>query len=434
MVKECPTMIRKLKKTLRYFSEGRDGMALMASTLAIFVVLILLATTIVPLMISERRLAANIVVESKARHIAHTGLERAIQQYRRTRVPPHYDRIPFNTGRYYARFYLANDETGMPLPWCNYVMIASRGRIGERELIPDDPGEGKLKYKRWEVERNMRIILSSFPHAFLFALYSQNLDNGTLDLGGSAVDGPVYFRGNVNSSIAVSEGVYTPSGFSATTGSVTYHPDPQPPFPYLDQTPYLALLETASSYPSGDYVLEKPPKGKPVYLDLTEYADSTLYVNGKVILTQVSVKGPGKIVATDSVTITSTPFQDDIMVVSGKATQIRSTSDMGNGVCFEEDGVIIYSAGELTVESSNVYGLGISMGRLVLDGSNCYGAFLSFGVAPGVVQNSTVVGSLVAKNNLSLSNSNIIRGPLPLAEGKDIGLEPYIIPGTWMEY
>ncbi|MEE9166603.1 MAG: hypothetical protein V3U24_03955 [Candidatus Neomarinimicrobiota bacterium] len=430
-------MIRKLKRTLRYFSEGRDGMALMASTLAIFVVLILLATTIVPLMIGERRMAANVVVESKASHIAHTGLERAIQHYRRTRVPPQFSSVSHNTGTYIVRSDLLNDESGTPLSWCNYVMIRSRGRVGEKELIPEPPGQGNLKYKRWRIERNMRVILSSFPHAFLFSFYSQNLDNGVLDVGGSTVNGSVYFRGNIDSSIPISQDVYTPGGFSAVTGSVTYHSDPQPPFPYLDQTPYLTLLETASGYPSGDYVLETP-KGKPVFLDLKTYADNTLYVNGKVKLTQVSVKGPGRIVATDSVTIISTPFQNDIMVVSGNATQIQSSLDMGSGVCVEEDGVIIYSGGELTVESSTVYGLGISMGRLVMNSANWTGAVLALGgaspSAPNLVQGSTLVGSLVAKNNVDFSSSTLVRGPLPLAEGKDIGLEPYVIPGSWLEY
>ena len=392
----------------------------MASALATFVILILLAFTLVPLAVNERDESANHVVDGKARHIAETGLELGIEQFRRTRVPPHFADVPFGTGKYTVRFDILRDETGTMLPWCNYVMVKSMGKVET-------------------VERNMRMILSSLPHAFLFALYSQNLENTMLDLEGSIVDGYVYFRGNVVSTLPVSRTVYTPPGFSSTSGSVVYHPDPQPPLPYLDQSPFLALLETAATVPSGDFELKNPKrKGKLPLLLLSDYINNILYVNGDVELDYVRVKGPGKIVATDTVRIIATSFQDDIFIVGGEATQIRNSSVLGTAVCSPSDGVIIYSGGEVAIDRSIVYGLGISMGKFDLVASSYYGAFLTFGggtvAAQNTVQNSTIVGSLVAKNNLVLSNTAINRGPLPLALSQDIGLEPYIVPGTWLEY
>lgn len=54
------------------------------------------------------------------------------------------------------------------------------------------------------------------------------------------------------------------------------------------------------------------------------------------------------------------------------------------------------------------------------------------------VESSNVVGSLVTKYEFEFDDDDgpctITQGPLPLLEGQDVGLEPYIIPGTWLEY
>lgn len=50
------------------------------------------------------------------------------------------------------------------------------------------------------------------------------------------------------------------------------------------------------------------------------------------------------------------------------------------------------------------------------------------------IRNSTIEGSLVIKGKVKINNCSITRGPLPLVLSNAIGLETYIIPGTWLEY
>lgn len=50
------------------------------------------------------------------------------------------------------------------------------------------------------------------------------------------------------------------------------------------------------------------------------------------------------------------------------------------------------------------------------------------------LSNSTIVGSLVIKGKVQINNCSITRGPLPLVLSHAIDFEPFIIPGTWLEY
>lgn len=405
-------MSRKIQLNTKSSWSQEDGMVLMASTLAIFVVLTLLATTVIFLMVNARDEAANIVVESKARHIAETGLDQGIQQYRRTRVPPHFTDIPFGTGKYTVRYEAGTDETGAALSWPNYVMIKSMGKV-------------------YDVERNIRIFLNSLPWAFHFALYSQNLNEKILYLTESTVNGSVYYRGNVDTTVPVSETVYTPPGFTATTGVVTYHPEPQPPFPYIDKSSFQTLLATASNSASGDLVIQNST------LNLTDYADNTIYVNGPVQFQNSTVVGPGRIIAMESVVVDNSTLGDGIMIVSDDQIQVSQFSNVGTGVSNpNNDGVILFSEGQIQIQNSTFYGLLISAGpvesQLQIQDSELHGAFLCSGKLDA--SKSTIVGSLVVKGECVIAECTIVRGPLPLVESQDIGLEPYIIPGTWLEY
>jgi|GEM_PF-2056471 len=423
-------------KRINFFPRD-DGMILMATALAVFVILILLSSSILYIMVNEREASTHFVVGEKARSIAMTGLERGIQQFRRTRVPPFYEDIPFGIGKYTVRFDTLRDETNTILPWTNYVMITSTGKV-------DD------------VERNIRIILSTLPHAFLFPLYSLNLGSkdddhdddhhpGELDLKNSIVNGDVYFRGNVESTIPVSQTVYTPSGFTADVGTVTFHPDPQPQFPYFDDSLFTALLATAATYPDGDLEFENST------LNLSDYSDNTLYVNGEIEFENVNVVGPGRIVAAKhdddaDIDIDRSIIGDGIMIVSGGEIDIDDGSVLGTGVSFPNDGVILYAGEEIEIDDSIVYGLGISTGEddeegLELEDSFFYGAFLAIS-GDIEIERSTIVGSLVTRYEFDIEDdeddegyiSTFTRGPLPLALSVYVGLEPYIIPGSWLEY
>lgn len=390
--------------------KDEKGLIVLGPTLAVFIILILLGVTLNRVMMNETAASANYLAEAKARQIAMTGLERAIQEFRNTRVPPSYTDVSFGTGTYTVRLDSVNDETGASLPWCNYVMIQSTGKI-------------------MDVERNVRVFLSSLPHAFLFPLYSQNLKGIDLDLAsGSTVTGDVYYRGNIKSTTPISGVAYTPSGYSATTGSVTYHPDDQPPFPYVDESVFFNLLTTAANQSSGNLQVSNST------LNLSSYTNNTAYVNGAVQFTDATIVGPGTIVCTDVAQVNNSTVGDGIMFVVGADAQFTNFSTFGTSVCTPNDGVTVYTTGQAQITKTTFYGIVINTGvSIQLTDSSVYGAFISLGDKADL-SNSTIVGSIVVKEEAIISSSTISRGSLPLNLNRSIGIEPYIIPGTWLEY
>ncbi len=413
-------MINRLNTTGYLYGQsliGEKGVILVGPTLAVFFILIVLSFTLVNIIKSEEAGSTGYVVGMDAHDITQTGLERGIQQLRRTRVPPFLTQSEFGIGNYTVQFDTTHDETGTPLPWCNYVMINSTGKINF-------------------VERNMRLMLSTLPHAFLFPLYSQNLKNKTLNLSGTtSVTGDVYFRGDVKTTVPISGTTYTPSGHTVTTGSITYHPEPQPPFPYFDESIFAGLLQTAMNQSASDFIQSGGT------LSLSAYSNNELYVRGDVELVNVTVNGPGKIIATGEVEIERGSVSDGVWIVAKKEFEVEGPSTLGTGICGTQDGVIIYAGGgiydiEIEFEDVTIYGLVIFGGTTEeqeIENSIFHGAILSY--SRGLeFSGSSITGSLVSKNLPSLGSTTISRGPLPLLLSQNIGLEPYIIPGTWLEY
>tara|TARA_B100001113_G_C20688428_1_gene439614 strand:+ start:208 stop:570 length:363 start_codon:yes stop_codon:yes gene_type:complete len=99
--------------------------------------------------------------------------------------------------------------------------------------------------------------------------------------------------------------------------------------------------------------------------------------------------------------------------------------------------VITYSKGNAEYENSTVYGLIVSKGNaLELDGTAHYGAILNHGSFFTLAGNSDIIGSVVSKFSVDLqSNSaSITRGNMPEFTGKDIGLNPFVLPGSYLEF
>jgi len=361
-------------------------------------------------MVNEREESTLFVVEAKALSIATGGVERGIQQFRHTRIPPVFNDISFGTGKFSVKYDIAKDETGAALPLGNYVMVSSTGKVEN-------------------VERNLRTVFFSLEQAFMFMIYSENLTDRTLDLTGSTVNGVVYYRGNVETTAPVSEGIYTPSGFSTNVGALIYHPDPQPRFPHMDTKPFLDLIDAADG--KGVYNVSG------VTVDLSSYTNNELYANN-VTITNSIIIGPGKIISNGPLILNDgTTAEDGIIFVSGGPMTINQSAVLGTGVGYPNDGVILYSEGNVNIDNSTIYGLGISARELFLDNSIYYGAFLSHGAPQqyGIrLRNSTVVGSLVTKYRIETTNSTISRGTLPLAFNSMVKMAPYIIPGSWLEF
>ena len=123
----------------------------MASTLGIFILLSFFAFFLARFAATETRSSAYHVMDIKARNLALTGLEHGMQSftaYRNTATVSG----DFNTGIYESAFDTLYTENNTALPYTNYITIKSIATISD-------------------VERNLRLIVSSMPEAFCFSYY-----------------------------------------------------------------------------------------------------------------------------------------------------------------------------------------------------------------------------------------------------------------------
>ena len=206
---------------------SESGMIFIASTMGVFIILSLFAFYLARFSITESRTGGYHMVDIKARNLAMTGIEHAMQSYKTTRNISEVS-DDFNNGRYSATFDTQNNEAGTSLPHSQYITVKSTGTIND-------------------VERNLRVILSSMPEAFCFSFYGNNSGNETFTKANGTISGDMFYNGNVQSNSGTSSGItYTSTG---TGGTLLSAP---PSFPTLDITEYEALLTSAAAI-SGVY-------------------------------------------------------------------------------------------------------------------------------------------------------------------------------------
>ena len=207
--------------------DSESGMIFIASTMGVFIILSLFAFYLARFSITESRTGGYYMVDIKARNLALTGIEHAMQSYKISRNISNVSG-DFNNGSYSVTFDTQNNETGISLPHSQYITVKSTATIND-------------------VERNLRLILSSMPEAFCFSFYGNNSGNQTFTESNGTISGDMFYNGNVQSNSGTGSGTtYTSTG----TGG-TLLPSP-PSFPSLDITQYEALLTSAASA-SGAY-------------------------------------------------------------------------------------------------------------------------------------------------------------------------------------
>ncbi|MBT3590374.1 MAG: LamG domain-containing protein [Candidatus Marinimicrobia bacterium] len=212
-------------KTLSKKLGSESGALLMASTMGIFILLSLFAFYLSRLVIQESRNASFHALDIKARNLALTGIEHAMQSYKMSRNISNITGN-FNNGSYSVSFDTQNNETGAPLPYSQYITVKSTATIND-------------------VERNLRLIISPMPEAFCFSFYGDNSDSETFTEPNGTINGDMFYNGNIESNSGTNSGVtYTSTG---TGGTLLSSP---PSFPTLDITEYEALLTSAASAPS----------------------------------------------------------------------------------------------------------------------------------------------------------------------------------------
>jgi len=206
---------------------SESGMIIMASTMGIFIILSLFAFYLARFSITESRTGGYYMTDIKARNLAMTGIEHAMQSYKASRNISNISGN-FNNGSYSVSFDTQNNEAGTALPHSQYITVKSTATIND-------------------VERNLRLILSSMPEAFCFSFYGNNSGGQTFIESNGTISGDMFYNGNVESNSGTGSGTtYTSTG---TGGTLLSSP---PSFPTLDITQYEALLTSAASA-SGAY-------------------------------------------------------------------------------------------------------------------------------------------------------------------------------------
>ena len=96
-----------------------------------------------------------------------------------------------------------------------------------------------------------------------------------------------------------------------------------------------------------------------------------------------------------------------------------------------------YSKGNASYNNSNMYGLIVSKGSsLAFDGSEVYGAILNYSSSFSLGGDTDIIGSVVSKYSVDFQSNlvSITKGNIPEFAGLSIGLDPFVVPGSYLEY
>ena len=172
---------------------------------------------------------------------------------------------------------------------------------------------------------------------------------------------------------------------------------------------------------------------------LSNYTDSKLLVNQDVSILGSTFNGPGYIVVNGNITIGSTDLNPstingNIFIICSGSITIKEDSRIGTSI---DAPVILYSKGNGTYSSSTVYGLIVSKGdNLLLNGTDVNGAILNYSSSFSLTGDSDIIGSVVSDYSVDIQGdlASISKGSIPEFSGLVIGLDPFVVPGSYLEY
>lgn len=393
---------------MKNYIKSNNGIVLLASTLGVFLLLSLLAFVLARVSLSEARTGSYYFQDIKARNLSLVGLELGMHNFVAEHRKLQNANGELNNGTYSVSFDSLYDESGNRLPWDNYVMLKSKGVYND-------------------VVRNTRIIASSFPEAFCFTYYCDNADNEIFDETKGLFKGDIFYNGDVSSSAIqpITGTIYNRSGVGATA-----LPD-YPKFPELDFNYFNQELLTASQLSSTDSIVKTNDT-----INLTNYPNNYWFLKGSLELNNCLIVGPGEIIVDGELKLTGGTHVSgrNIHFVSSDKMMIKH-STVGNSA---QEPALLYCAGQLQIQDvAVIYGFIISAGsQLKLDDINLYGALLNYSPNTLTNQNTKIHGSLVSKYNIRVQDSNSLfeKSHLPQFFNKKTGLNPTVIPGTFLEY
>lgn len=213
-----------------FFKKIKDdsGMALTASTMFIFVVLSIMAFYLARFSILNSESASNYISNIKARNLAQTGIEIGLRSIKNS-----YSNLEatisgsFNGGTYTVSIDKHKDEENLDLPYNHYSLLKSTSSISG-------------------LDRSSRLIVSSYPNAFNVCLFSDNQNNGSLNINSnSTFTGDIYFNGSI-SNVTMGTNSIAYSSSSSSSAPVVYHQSPLPSLPEFNHAIYTTILNSVS--------------------------------------------------------------------------------------------------------------------------------------------------------------------------------------------
>ena len=210
-------------KSLKQKISNESGAILMSSTMGIFILLSIFAFYLARFASTENQTGGYYALDIKARNLALTGIEHGLHVYASSKSTESFTK-KFNNGNYTISFDDEKDEVGDQLSKIQYTMITSKAKISD-------------------TERKVRLLISTFPEAFSFSFYGNNINNQVFAEQGGSISGDMFFNGSVQeNSIAIDGTTYNGSG---SVGELLVIP---PTFPELNETQYNNLLSDAELY------------------------------------------------------------------------------------------------------------------------------------------------------------------------------------------
>jgi len=208
--------------------KDESGMALTASTMFIFVVLSIMAFYLARFSILNSESASNYILNIKARNLAQSGIEIGLRS-----LEGSYSTLKssiagsFNGGTYLVSVDSDKDEESSNLSFNHYSLLKSVSSVGG-------------------VDRAIRLFVSSYPNAFNLSLFSDNQNNGSLNINSNSVfNGDLYFNGGI-SNVTMGTNSIAYSSSSSSSSPVVFHHSPLPSFPDFSHSVYTNMLNTVS--------------------------------------------------------------------------------------------------------------------------------------------------------------------------------------------
>lgn len=215
------------KKKNSMFIRDERGFAMTSTTMFIFIIISIFAIYLARFTITSKKSSAYFVQEIRARNLAQTGLDIALNA-----VSSSYSQLMANgfSGELNKGTYsVVLDENAFhdesALPYHHYNVLESVGKIAE-------------------VKSNARILISSYPNAFNLAFFGNNNGNSTFSTS-SSINGDIYFNGDFGT-LNLSAGSNAYSSLLNPSNNGVFHGLPLVEFPSFDNSYYENLLSTVS--------------------------------------------------------------------------------------------------------------------------------------------------------------------------------------------